>query len=107
LAATSDRDQQNPQLSRRIVLVDAKHTTNSMSIDFREPRPLARRVMISSEVGDDASDECFEFPVPAEFGRVLLAVCHHDPTKITGSIRLPDDDGMLSRLEHLLAPHRY
>jgi hypothetical protein len=71
-----------------------------MSIDFGEPRPLAPRVVICSEVGDDASDECFEFAVPAEFGRVLLTMCHHDPTKITGSVRLPDDDGMLFRLEH-------
>jgi hypothetical protein len=107
LAAASDRDQQNPQLSRRIVLAYAKYATNSTSIDVRDPRPLVPRVMISGEVGDDASDECFEFPVPAEFGRVLLAVCHHDPTKITGSIRWPDDDAMLFRPEHLLAPHRY
>jgi hypothetical protein len=87
--------------------VYTKYASNSMSIDFREPRPLAHRVMITSEVGDYASNECFEFAVPAEFGGVLLAVGHQHPTKITGPIRLPDDDRMLVRLEHLLAPHRY
>jgi hypothetical protein len=48
--------------------------------------------MISSEVGDDASNQRFEFGVPAEFCGVLLAMSHHHPTKIAGTIRLPDED---------------
>ena len=54
-------------------------------------------VMISSEVGDDASNQRFEFGVPAEFCGVLLAMRHHNPTKIAGPICLPDDDGHVVR----------
>jgi hypothetical protein len=60
--------------------------------------------MISSEVGDDASNQRFELGVPAEFCGVLLAMSHHNPTKIAGPICSPDNDGGSFGLQHAIAP---
>ena len=56
--------------------------------------------MISSEVGDDASNQRFELGVPAEFCGVLLPMSHHNPTQIAGPICLPDNDGGSFGLQH-------
>ena len=93
-------DQQDTELGRLVVLAYAEHATDPMPVDFGKPRTLAVGVMISREVGDDASNQHFEFGVPAEFRRVLLAMRHHNPTKITWHICLSDDDGRSFGVQH-------
>lgn len=93
-------DQQDTELSRLIVLPYAEHATDPMSVEFDNPGSLAGGVMISSEVGDDASNQRFELGVPAEFCGVLLAMSHHNPTKIAGPICLSDNDGGSFGLQH-------
>jgi hypothetical protein len=52
-----------------------------MPVHLGKPGSLAAGIMISSEVGDDASNQRFEFGVPAELRGVLLAMSPSPPIR--------------------------
>ena len=89
-----------------MIFAYTERAANTLPVHLGEPGPLAVRVMISSKAGDDASNQRFEFGVPAEFGGVLLAMSHHNPTKIARPICLPDNDGRSFGLRHDDCPLR-
>ena len=49
-------DQQDTELGRLVVFAYAEHATDPMPVHLGKPGSLAAGVMISSEVGDDASN---------------------------------------------------
>jgi hypothetical protein len=62
------------------------------AVDLGDPGRLADRVAGAGVVGHDAGDQGLERGVPAELGRVGLAVRHDDPAQVTWLSQLADDD---------------
>lgn len=60
-------DQQQPKLRDCGGVVDEKHGTDALSVDFGDPAPFALGVKILDEVDDDLSDECLESFAPTVF----------------------------------------
>jgi len=64
-----------------MIFAYTEHAANTLPVHLGEPGPLAVRVMISSKAGDDASNQRFEFGVPAELRGVLLAMSPSPPIR--------------------------
>jgi hypothetical protein len=77
-----------------LVLGHAEDATDPLAgRGLGDPGRLALRVGRRRVVGDDAGDERLEAGVPAELGRVHLAVGPDHPAQVAGPAKVPDRRG--------------
>src|SRR5258708_4620172 len=74
---------EGPELSPGLVSGNADHAPDPAAVRLGDPGGLPGRVAPGRVVGDDPRDERLEGGIPAELGRVHLAVGHHYPAEVT------------------------
>jgi hypothetical protein len=95
--------QEDPELSRGLVGGNAEHAPDPAAVHLGDPGGLPGRVAAGRVVGDDPRDERLEGGIPAELGRVHLAVGHHYPAEVT---RPPQAAYLNPRPAHAALPAR-
>src|SRR5260221_7186851 len=75
--------QEDPELSRGLVGGNAEHAPDPAAVRLGDPGGLPGWVAAGRVVGDDPRDDRLEGGIPAELGRVHLAVGHHHPAEVT------------------------
>src|SRR5262249_24445678 len=76
--------QPGPELCGRLVGGYADTASPPLTVLLSDPCGLPGRVVSARVICDDPRDERLEGSVPAELGRVDLAVRHHHPAEIAG-----------------------
>jgi hypothetical protein len=80
--ASNRVNEQDPQLRRRGVFRYAEDAADALTVTFCDPGGVPHGVVRGCVVGNDAGNERFEAAVPAELGRIDLAVCHDHPPEV-------------------------
>src|SRR5262245_44868206 len=90
MAARRWIDEQNAQLSGRLIGSNTKHAANPTTIELGDPGVLPFRIVFRCIVSNDSRDQRLEAGIPTELLGVHLPVCHDYPTQVARCAQRPN-----------------